>query len=752
MNHLPLWHVAIPSPLRRSFIYKVPLELGEPEPGCRVLVQFGARRVTGYLLGPTEKNPSGDFKIKRVIRILDDIPAFPPELMTFLLESASYYMHPIGDVLRTALPAGTDYTEKGGKLKEPRIKKRLYRVVQPVPSVSEDTAETFKKRAPKRAQVFLDIVGAGRITLTELRAKFSGATGFVKRLAEDGLITVETLERPADPFVGPPVLRDESPVLTREQETAVDIVSQRIAKGGYEGFLLHGVTGSGKTEVYLRAIDRIRKKGFGALVLVPEISLTPQLVLRYRARFGDDLAVLHSGLSDRERFDQWRLLRSGQVRVAIGVRSAIFAPVEKLGIIVVDEEHDSSFKQVKGFHYNARDMALLRAARTNAVAVLGSATPSLETFHNAHTGKLTLLTLKARVTDRPLPKVSVVDLTSHRGGPGDQNVITKPLFDAIQESLDKKQQVILFLNRRGFAPSLLCTSCGELMRCDGCAVSMTFHQRPARLMCHYCGAQRPVPQICGKCGAGELKPVGSGTQKAETLLKDLFPDARIGRLDRDVATGRQVEEILDKLRREELDILVGTQMVTKGHDFPLVTLVGVLNADVGLHMPDFRASEKTFQLLTQVAGRAGRSDLGGQALIQTYSRDHHAIDLAKTHDFEAFAKVETEFRKELGYPPFGRLAALRLSSRDENKVAVAARELFIALKNTRDRQNCSKVTLLGPVPAPLPFVQNRYHWRILLRAPRQDQIRGLLEPLVPKLEAPPAGVRIHLDIDPMTML
>jgi primosomal protein N' (replication factor Y) len=426
--------------------------------------------------------------------------------------------------------------------------------------------------------------------------------------------------------------------------------------------------------------------------------------------------------------------------------------VEKLGIIVVDEEHDASFKQVKGFHYNARDLALLRAARAGAVAVLGSATPSLETNHNAENGKLTKLTLKTRVTDKPLPKVSVVDLISHRSGPGDQNVITKPLFDAIQDSLEKKQQVILFLNRRGFAPSLLCTSCGELIRCDGCAVSMTFHQRPARLMCHYCGAQRPVPQTCGKCGQKELKPVGSGTQKAETLLKDLFPAARVGRLDRDVATGRQVEEVLDKLRREELDILVGTQMVTKGHDFPLVTLVGVLNADVGLHMPDFRAAEKTFQLLTQVAGRAGRSDLGGKALIQTYSQGHHAIDLAKTHDFETFAKIETAFRKELGYPPFGRLAALRLSSRDENKVEAAARELFIALKNTRDTQNRSQVTMLGPVPAPLPFVQNRYHWRILLRAPRQDQIRGLLKPLIPKIEAPPSGVRIHLDIDPMTML
>jgi primosomal protein N' (replication factor Y) len=752
MSGSSLWQVAVPTPLRRAFVYDVPSSLGRPVPGARVLVPFGPRRLTGYLLAPVDEKPAGGFKIRSVIALLDDSPSLPEELVVLLQEAAAYYMHPLGEVLKAALPAGIDYTEKKGELKGPRIKQRQYRIVRPAVGVTSDDLEAVSRRAPKRAELLKRVIDRSPVTVAALRAEFKGATGHVKRLAADGQVIVETLERPADRFVGPPVEPDSPPVLTDEQAVAVAGIEAQIERGGYRGFLLHGVTGSGKTEVYLRAIDTVRHAGRGALVLVPEIALTPQLVGWYRARFGDDVAVLHSGLTDRERFDQWRLLRSGQVQVAIGVRSAIFAPVENLGIIVVDEEHDSSFKQERGFHYNARDLALLRAARAGAVAVLGSATPSLESTHNADTGKLEKLTLRHRVTDRPLPEVSIIDMTQHQSGPRGQKVVSRPLFEAIKGCLDKEEQVILFLNRRGFAPALLCTACGELIRCDDCAVSLTLHHRPRGLLCHYCGARRPIPDKCAKCGADELKPVGSGTQKAETLLGELFPGARIGRLDRDAAQGRQIEAILSKLRRQELDILVGTQMVTKGHDFPLVTLVGVLNADVGLHLPDFRSQERSFQLLTQVAGRAGRSERGGRALIQTHNPDHPSIALAQTHDYETFAAQEIAAREELGYPPFGRLAALRLSSQDEGKVHAAAIDLFTALRNTRDRLGGDAVTMLGPVPAPLSYVQTRYRWRIMLRAPRQDQIRNLLSPLIEKIEAPPSGVRITLDIDPVSML
>jgi len=742
----------VPVPLRRTFLYHLPVELGDPAPGARVLVPFGQRRVTAYLVREAAGEPDPKLRIKSVIELLDDRPSFPGGLLDFLVEAAAYYLHPIGEVLRAALPPGIDPAEKAGDLRGPRVKQRTERIV-----VATETAAAaltkMSRRAPKRAAVLQQVVERGAVSVEELRALHRRATAHVRRLSEDGMIAVEERERPPDPFSWPEIEPDEPPRPTDEQRSAIETIVDGLEQPGrYRGFLLHGVTGSGKTEVYLRAIERALESGRGALVLVPEIALTPQLVRRYRARFGDGIAIWHSGLTDRERYDQWQLLLSGRVRVAVGVRSAVFAPVRDLGIIVVDEEHDGSFKQERGFAYQARDLALLRASRAGAVAVLGSATPSLETHHNAAIGKLERLELRARVTDLPLPRVEIVDRTKQRGGPGGQQLVSGPLHEAIGEVLGRGEQAILFLNRRGFAPTMICTECGEVRSCDDCAVSLTFHRRPPGLVCHYCGSRRPVPERCPSCASTELKPMGAGTQKAEQVLADLFPAARVARLDRDVASGRSVEAVLDRLRRGEVDILVGTQMVTKGHDFPRVTLVGVLNADVGLHMPDFRAAERTFQLLTQVAGRAGRSELGGRALIQTYSSSHPAIQLASEHDFEAFARAESDVREELGYPPFGRLAAIRLSGTDAGRVDRAARDLFVQLREVRARSGGQPVTLLGPAPAPIPLVQNRYRWRILLRAQRQDRIRRLLAAIVPAVESPPAGVRIRLDVDPVSML
>jgi primosomal protein N' (replication factor Y) len=746
-----IWEVAVPVPLRRTFLYRMPSSLGEPAPGSRVLVPFGRRRVTGYLIGESEAGADPGFEIKSAIELLDRVPSFPRELLDFLVEAAAYYLHPVGEVLRAALPPGIDPSEKAGDLREPRVRGRTERIAVAT-EAAVGALDQLSRRAPKRAAVLQQIVDRGTVALDELGAIHRRAAAHVRRLADDGLIEVAQRERPPDPFSFPEIEPDEPPELGEEQRRAVEAIEAGLAGDGYRGFLLRGVTGSGKTEVYLRAIERTAELGRGALVLVPEIALTPQLVRRYRARFGDAVAIWHSALTDRERFDQWQLLLSGRVRVAVGVRSAVFAPVRDLGIVVVDEEHDGSFKQERGFAYQARDLALLRASRAGATAVLGSATPSLETHHNAAVGKLERLELRSRVTHLPLPDVEIVDRTRQRGGPGGQQLVSGPLHRAIGEVLERGEQAILFLNRRGFAPTMICTSCGEVSRCDDCAVSLTFHRRPPGLVCHYCGARRPVPERCPSCLSTEIKPVGAGTQKAEQALSQLYPGARVARLDRDVASGRSVEAVLDRLRDGEVDILVGTQMVTKGHDFPRVTLVGVLNADVGLHMPDFRAAERTFQLLTQVAGRAGRSELGGRALIQTHSPSHHAVVLASEHDFDTFAETESAIRRELGYPPFGRLAAIRLSGADPGRVERASRALFTALRGERSRRSESTVTLLGPAPAPIPLVQNRHRWRILLRARRQDRIRRLLAAIVPTVESPPTGVRIRIDIDPVSML
>jgi len=749
---MTLWRVAVPVPLRKLFVYEIPEALGAPSPGVRALVPFGRRRLTGYLLGRASDAETHGLVVRSALSLLDESPALPSELLDFLVSAADYYVHPLGEVLRAALPPGIDPTESRGELKPARMKSAVEIIATALPAAAE-RIDDLKKRAPRRAAVLGAVIAGGPLCSDALRREISDATAHLKRLALDGLVRLDERPRSPDPFTVGGVERDTPPELTDDQSAAVAAIAARLDRRAYGGFLLQGVTGSGKTEVYFRIIERALERGEGALVLVPEITLTPQLVRRYRARFGEGLAVWHSGLSDRERFDQWRLLRSGEARVAVGVRSAVFAPVRDLAVIVVDEEHDTSFKQERGFPYNARDLALLRASRASAVAVLGSATPSLETHDNATRGKLHRLVLAHRATSLPMPKVEIVDMRRHRSGPGSQRLVSGPLYTAIRETLDRREQVILFLNRRGFAPSLTCTACGEAQKCESCAVSLTLHKRPAELVCHYCGARRSIPVKCPACGSEELRPVGAGTEKAEEILGALFPTARIARLDRDVAKGSSAEEILEKLRCGEIDILVGTQMVTKGHDFPRVTLVGVLLADVGLHMPDFRAAERSFQLLTQVAGRAGRSELGGRALVQTYSPDHASVLAARTHDFERFAAQELQSRAELGYPPSGRLVALRLSGPDLGRVESAALDLARAIRDARRVSHLDDdVQLLGPAPAPIAMVQGRHRWRILLRGKRRDELRRVILSVYDRIESPPSGVRIQLDVDPVTML
>jgi primosomal protein N' (replication factor Y) len=613
-------------------------------------------------------------------------------------------------------------------------------------------------RAPKRLAVLEAIAacgsGDGAVPVAAIETQVPRAGAHVRALAKLGLVTLGEREVRAVAHVDSSGMSVaiEPLALNPLQARALEVIDEARTSDQFGAFLLHGVTGSGKTEVYLHAIARTLAAGQSAIVLVPEISLTPQLAARFRARFGDRVAVLHSGLGDRERYDEWQRLRLGEARIALGARSAIFAPVTNLGMVVVDEEHDSSFKQEEGVRYNARDVALVRAQRSAAVCVLGSATPSLESFHAAHTGRYTMLSLPERATPRPLPSVEVIDLRVYQ--PESEAMLTAPMVKAIEETLARDEQVILFLNRRGFSTFVLCQSCGHAFRCDQCSVSLTYHKFRDRLICHYCGFSERVPSMCPECKRSDsIARKGLGTEKVADAVAEMFPGARVARLDRDVAGGSKSERVLARVGRREVDILVGTQMVTKGHDFPAVTLVGVLCADTGLSLPDFRAAERTFQLLTQVAGRAGRGDRAGRVLIQSYRTDSMAVIAAAEQSYQRFYESEQKVRAELGYPPFGHLVAVRLDSPDAGEVAAAARTLARRAEalSARATDDASQVAVLGPCEAPLARLKGRSRWHVWLRSPDRRALRRFARALIAGAELG-SRVRLTVDVDPVSAL
>jgi len=504
--------------------------------------------------------------------------------------------------------------------------------------------------------------------------------------------------------------------------------------------------------VYLRALAVARERGIGAIMLVPEIALTPQLVGRVRARFGDDVAVLHSGLTARERHGMWSRLRSGEVRVAVGARSALFAPVANLGLVVVDEEHDSSFKQEEGVRYHARDMAIWRAHRASGVCVLGSATPSLESEHLVRTERATKLSLPDRTGARQLPRVELVDLRRIGCCPTGERRISMTLFRAIEEALAAREQVILFLNRRGFAPSVRCEGCGKMITCEACSVALTLHKRGGDMLrCHYCDCAIALPTVCPACHSDSLVQEGLGTERLEDGLAQMFPAARVARLDRDVATGKKVESILARMRAREIDILVGTQMVTKGHDLPNVTLVGVINADAALSIPDFRATERTFQLLVQVAGRAGRGETPGRVIVQTWDPDSPAIAIAARHDVSAFLERELKDRRELGYPPYTRAALVRVDAVDEQE---ARSGCDLLARRARDCApvRAGDVIVHGPAPAPIARIRGRWRFRLMLRASLRPPLRETLTAIDEARQTLARSVRAAIDVDPVQLL
>jgi primosomal protein N' (replication factor Y) len=635
---------------------------------------------------------------------------------------------------------------------------------------------------------YLDLQPPGSWTsMSELRGPFPRVRQLIAPLLDAGLVVESEQLRELDPYAAPVVVSSEPPVLTEDQQNALDGLLTALEADRFEAFssalpaqarparkafssavpaqarpsrkasLLHGITGSGKTEVYLQLIARARARGEGAIVLVPEIALTPQLAERFRARFGDEVAVLHSGLTPQQRLDVQGHIRAGQRPIVIGARSAVFAPVPKLRVIVVDEEHDASFKQDEGVRYNARDVALVRGRKLGAVVVLGSATPSLESWHGTRENRLGLWSLRTRPTPRPLPEVEIVNLKEHL--PDRDTLLSAKLRARLLETAAAGEQAIVFLNRRGYTTALSCTTCGSFQQCPDCsAPSMTYHLKRNRLLCHLCGHIEGAPERCKSCGGSELEHGAAGTERVEVAIAAALPGVRVARLDRDTSRGKALVELLDRFRRREADVLIGTQMLSKGHDFPGVTLVGVLRADQGLALPDFRATERVFQLLTQVAGRAGRGDRPGRVVLQTWAPDHPAIQYARNHDFEGFAEFELAARARMGNPPLGYVALLRISGEDRSQVDARAHELGRAVAELAARVAAggeARVEMLGPSDSPIERINRRLRMQILLRTSRRDALRWLLRHLRHELGARgrgPLGTVARVDVDPYTLL
>jgi primosomal protein N' (replication factor Y) len=702
--------------------------------------------------------PPGLAEAKPIAAVVDPEPVLPAELLGFLVALGEYYFAPIGEVLRLALPALEREQVRAiraqGELATLAAARQVggKRVAYARPTDAVEAPGTLRGQA---AAVLALLRANGEVTVARLEERFGNARAAVKKLEGLGLVAVEQREPPRDPFFADALARDQPPELNAAQAEAADRITSAIGGAGAveRAFLLFGVTGSGKTEVYLRAIAACLGRGKGALVMVPEIALTPQLVQRFRARFGDDLAVVHSALVEADRHAMWTRLRRGEVKVAIGARSALFAPVPDLGLVIVDEEHDASFKQEEGVRYHARDMAILRAHRAQAALVLGSATPSLEAVELCRRGKLVELSLPGRaVAEATLPAVTLVDLRRNGPGPTGDRLLSLPLHRAVEQTLAAKEQVILFLNRRGFAPSVVCASCGAVETCQHCSVALTYHRgKGAGMRCHYCDFHGPLPEACTGCRAPALELEGLGTERLEDTVAAAFPSARVARLDRDVGGGAKSEAIIARMRRGEIDILVGTQMVTKGHDLPRVTLVGVLNADAALSLPDFRAAERGFQLLVQVAGRAGRSDRPGRVLIQTRTPEHPAIQLAAHHDVRAFWDRELRDRREVGYPPFFRLALLRVDALDEDLGRAGAAKLAAHARTSKEALE-RRVEVLGPSAAPIARLRGRFRFRVMLRAKDRGPLRAALAAVREEMDRLDRRVRAVVDVDPVTML
>src|SRR5881296_66007 len=707
--------VVLPIPVPRTYTYQIPAELtGRVVPGARVVVPLQRRRVVGLVVGVDAPPPGPAVAAKAIVAAPDAAPALGPALLELGLWISRYYGTPVGLALRALLPGALWSVERPAGPAERA--ERVLVLATALPSLLE--RERAFRRAPKRRVAYeaLEALG-GSAPLRHLVTQLKLSPATLDGLVRQGLARYTDVPRARDPFTG--LSSPPPPALTPDQRRVVEGI---LGTPLETPILLQGVTGSGKTLVYLDVLRGVVASGHGAILLVPEIALTPQTVARVRGVFGDQVAVLHSGLSDGERADAWRALRRGERRVAVGPRSAVFAPVQRLGAIVVDEEHESTYKQGTAPRYHARDAALVRARLEEGGARLlfGSATPSLETLHLAREGRIRTFELPQRIGARPLPPVEVIDLRTAPRVPDARGVPWSEALDAaVAGALARGEQVILLLNRRGFATFLQCPHCGDVRDCPRCAIALTVHQTPPALRCHYCGHEEPIPGSCGQCGHETQRMRGLGTQQLEHFVGLRFPAARVARMDLDTTSTKWAHHrILERVARGDVDILLGTQMIAKGLDFPNVTVVGVVDADTGLHLPDFRAAERTFQLVAQVAGRAGRGPKGGRVYVQTRAPDHHAIRAAAVHSVAQFAAAELPLRAppHPAYPPHVGLARFVASGTDAGRTQQTAERVAAWLRRANTERLGGALTVLGPAPCPIERLKGRWRWHVLVKS------------------------------------
>jgi primosomal protein N' (replication factor Y) len=743
----PIAKVVVDLALDREFDYRIPAHLADTvKVGSRVAVPFGRTTAQGYVVGLADVSTYG--KLKEIGEVVGKKPLLDDKMLELTRWMGKYYCCPVELAVKCALPE---------VVRKAKISWKERQYVKPGKIESEDLAK-LHKRAPKQAKA-LEILRKSEGMFVSKLARLADTTdATIKSLAAKGFIVLSDQVEERDPFGGEVFLPTAPLPLTPEQQKALSLCKAAIDQLSGPSpiihhpspILIHGVTGSGKTEIYLQAIEHALRQGKDSIVLVPEISLTPQTVERFRARFqNQQITVLHSHLSAGERHDQWHKIRDGQSHIVIGARSAVFAPVQALGLIVIDEEHETSYKQEEAPRYNARDVAVMRGKIEGAAVVLGSATPSLESFYNAKRERYALTTLSTRVDNRKMPVMRIVDMRQEVIRQKGLHVLSRKLRDAIQARLDKHEQVIIFLNRRGYATHLFCPKCGYVANCPNCSVSLTYHRKAAQLLCHLCGFVGGVPKNCPECRDPAIRYAGMGTEKVESAIHHAFPKARVQRMDSDMMTRKNLyREIFSAFRVGKIDILVGTQMIAKGLHFPNVTLVGIIYADMALHLPDFRAGERTFQLLVQVAGRAGRGDVEGEVVVQTFTPHKEPIQFARQHDYVSFYDYEIEQRRETEMPPMTRMICLTVRSRSEEKAKFVAETLE---KELQKRTTSLNVLIGKPTPAPLAKVQNQYRYQLILRS---QQILTLVEAVNKVMSATkmPDGVNTAVDVDPIALL
>lgn len=808
--------VAVPVHLREKFTYKLPEVMRDQvQLGSRVVVPFGAKPVTAYVVGLLANLRDGtslvEAKLKTVEALLDVEPPLTPEVLAITRWVADYYDAPWGEVMRAALPAGMNVTleeivsitEKGRAeiltapkdsaktralrlladegefdIKAFRLRLGVMRTPNWLREMERDglidrahrARSSFTRAKRRKAVRLIDRQAAEsrptkaqqrvvetllrnnrEMTLADLISAAGVSESVIRTLVKKGAVSEFDEEVRRDPLARAWLPALDEFRLTSAQADALKSILESMKLGKFAAMLLHGVTGSGKTEVYIRAMHTALEQGRGAMMLVPEIALTPILSRRLRAHFGDQIAIFHSSLSKGERFDEWSRVRSGAARLVIGTRSAVFAPVENLGLIIIDEEHDMSYRQQESPFYHARDTAIVRAQKESAVVVLGSATPSLETFHNAQAGKYRYLHLAARIANRPMAHAEMIDMRDVFSRHKRPVALSDKLVHAIEQTHARGEQSIVLLNRRGYSSFILCRSCGESIMCPNCEVTLTYHRGDRILICHYCNHRQAAPSVCPICSSKFIYYVGEGTEQIEEMLRKRFPTLRIARIDRDTASRRHsFEQALLDFGKGKIDMLVGTQMIAKGHDFPNVTLVGVVSVDAGLALPDFRAGERTFQLITQVAGRAGRGDLAGRVLVQTYHPEHYALRHACAQDYPGFYNEEIRHRRNHGYPPFVALASLLVHHKGLRRAQAIAAALRQFLNEANSERACR---ILGPAPAPLSRLRNEHRIHLLIKSRNRKSLRRVVDMALAKAESQSLDMRsINLEIDPVSLM